>query len=416
MTTIAYLANQYPNSIETYVSDEIAAVRKEGAAVFPCSIFGPQQAAVSQLKPLEAETLYLSHIDVALLLRALIICIAQFDELWDFWKSAFSDSSEPTIRKLKAILHTFLGVYFAALLEEKHVDHIHVHHGYVAAWVAMVAARLLNIGYSITLHGSDLLVDHPYLDIKLRNCDSCFTVSEYNRAFIVRTYPSIDRSKVLLRRLGVALPLHEHPAPAFSNGQNLFVIMSVGRLQAVKNHKFLIDGSAILKSRGVPVLCLIAGEGPERRELELRIATCGVDREVKLLGHVTREDLDTVYSMVDVVALTSTSEGIPVSLMEAMAHARIVIAPAITGVPELVLHGETGFLYQPDSLQDFVSRIEAIASTPRPDLDAVRQAAREHVRRLFDREQNLQNFVDVLLDRISPRNRVCHENPVLQQI
>ena len=120
--------------------------------------------------------------------------------------------------------------------------------------------------------------------------------------------------------------------------------------------------------------------------------------------------------MVDAVALTSTSEGIPVSLMEAMAQGRIVIAPTITGVPELVIHGETGFLYQPSSLQDFVSRIEVIARKPHPDLDAMRQAAREHVRRFFDREQNLQNFVNVLLHRISPRNRVCHENPVLQQI
>jgi len=62
------------------------------------------------------------------------------------------------------------------------------------------------------------------------------------------------------------------------------------------------------------------------------------------------------------VVLTSRSEGIPLVLMEAMARGRIVLAPAITGIPELVIAGKTGFLYEPGSLQDFVARLLFIRS------------------------------------------------------
>ena len=60
----------------------------------------------------------------------------------------------------------------------------------------------------------------------------------------------------------------------------------------------------------------------------------------------------------DLVVLTSRSEGIPLVLMEAMAHGKTVLAPAITGIPELVKDGETGFLYRAGSLEDFIAKIQ----------------------------------------------------------
>ena len=77
-----------------------------------------------------------------------------------------------------------------------------------------------------------------------------------------------------------------------------------------------------------------------------------LERDVELLGHVPHSQLANLYAQCDAVVLTSRSEGIPLVLMEAMAHARIVIAPRITGIPELVRDGDTGFLYAPQSAED----------------------------------------------------------------
>ena len=120
--------------------------------------------------------------------------------------------------------------------------------------------------------------------------------------------------------------------------------------------------------------------------------------------------------MCDVVVLTSRSEGIPLVLMEAMAHGKTVLAPAITGIPELVKHGETGFLYHPGSLGDFVTKIQLIRASP-PALPRLRHAARQHVLEHFDREKNLAALADLFVSRITRNVRSqLHENPLLQQI
>ncbi len=161
---------------------------------------------------------------------------------------------------------------------------------------------------------------------------------------------------------------------------------------------------------------LIAGEGPQRPWLEHLIRNLGLEAQVKLLGHLCRQELDACYRLCDLVILTSRSEGIPLVLMEAMAHGKTVLAPAITGIPELVKHGETGFLYQAGSLEDFLAQIEFIRNSPSA-LPRVRRAARQHVLEHFDREKNLAALADLMVFRITRKVRQDpNENPVLQQI
>ena len=78
------------------------------------------------------------------------------------------------------------------------------------------------------------------------------------------------------------------------------------------------------------------------------------------MGHISGRDFQAITGYADLVVMTSKSEGIPVVLMEAMAHEKLVLAPAITGIPELVEHLRTGFLYHPGSIPDFVSALRWI--------------------------------------------------------
>jgi glycosyltransferase involved in cell wall biosynthesis len=277
----------------------------------------------------------------------------------------------------------------------------------------MTAARVLGISFSLTLHGSDLLLDGAYLDTKLRNCAFCLTISEFNRRHILAHFPWMPSDRVLLHRMGVTIPV---TAISPTSKSEPFTLLSVGRLHAVKNHSFLIQGCFFLKEYGVPLRCLIAGEGPERRRLELLIHALGVEDNVHLLGHVPHDQLSQYYEQADLVVLTSQSEGIPLTLMEAMAQGRLVLAPAITGIPELVKQNETGFLYRKGALEEFVWRVHQIYRTL-PAYDAVRRSARDHVRDLFDLEVNLQALSDLFEQRIvNGVSEDVYEDPVLQQI
>jgi glycosyltransferase involved in cell wall biosynthesis len=174
---------------------------------------------------------------------------------------------------------------------------------------------------------------------------------------------------------------------------------------------------------------LIAGEGAERQRLEVLIRQNRLQNRVMLLGHVARDQMESLYRRADLVVLTSRSEGIPLVLMEAMVRGRIVVAPAITGIPEIVISEKTGFLYTPGSIKDFVRMILVIKELMRVEqryavgrLDWIRHAARVQVLHNFSHSKNLSHFCDCFLHLVANRHfatenwRPPHEDLILQQI
>ena len=417
MPTVAYLANQFPSPVEPYVSEEIDELRRRGIEVVPCS--ARCFAEVEQepgLRPRAAETLYLQPLSFALVRRAVWLCLKEVTLLADLVIRVVAQGNEPPCQRARALLHTVLGACYAVRLRGRRVEHIHVHHGYFGSWIAMVAARLLRIDYSVTLHGSDLLLRASYLDMKLKHCKFCVTVSEFNRRFILEHYPGIDVRKIMVRRMGVNSSSSDEPHLRSGPEPQRLTMLAVGRLHPVKDHAFLLHACYELKARGTDYLCLIAGEGPQRPWLEHLIRNLGLEAQVRLLGHISREDLAACYGLSDLVVLTSRSEGIPLVLMEAMAQGKTVLAPAITGIPELVKDGVTGFLYRAGSLEDFIGKIELIRNS-QSALPQLRRAARRHVQEHFDRAKNLAAVVDLIVSCITrnEREEPC-ANSVLQQI
>lgn len=433
MLTVAILANQFPSPVEPYVGEEIAALRQRGISVVAGSVRKPTTAEEKVLTAkCPVDLVVLRRPGITVLIRAFFLCLRRRKRISSLLGRVVFRGHESPLQRMKALAHTWLGACYAVLLEQRRASHIHVHHGFLGSWIAMTAARLLNIGFSITLHGSDLLLHGTYLDVKLKHCMFCFTVSEYNRRYILGHYPAVDAQKVMVWRMGAEVN-SERRDWLPENRTTLdakFTLLAVGRLHPVKDHVFLVRACSKLRTHGFDFECFIAGDGPERRRLESLIRRCGLEGRVTLLGHVPREPMDSLYDRADVVVLTSRSEGIPLTLMEAMVRGKIVLAPAITGIPELVIPGKTGFLYAPGSLDDFVVRLLLIRSLIRTSdrfesplglvarqLDWVRHAARVHVRHNFNRKNNLESFCDFLIQRITPQTEsLPHENSVLQQI
>ncbi len=434
MLTIAYLANQFPSPVEPYVGEEIAELRQRGIRVVAGSVRKAPERGESVSGPVCTPEISLLPVGTVVLLKAAWLALRRWNRISGLMVRVILQGREGPLARMKALLHTYLGACYAVMLAGQRVDHIHAHHGYFGSWIAMTAARLLNCGCSLTLHGSDLLLHAAYLDVKLENCSFCLTVSDYNRRYILEHYPKIDGYKILVSRLGVELP--QAPAVASSGyGKQGLSLLAVGRLVAVKDHAFLIRACAQLQARGVQFECSIAGDGPKRGKLESLIRKFGLERRVTLLGHVARECMDSLYDRADVVVLTSRSEGIPLVLMEAMARGKLVLAPAITGIPELVIAGKTGFLYQPGSMGDFLAElllIHSLLAASRPSdqnyspaaarkLIWVRHAAEVQVRHNYDHKKSLKVFAELFVERIIQQNipqieSNVNEDFVLQQI
>lgn len=425
MITVAYLANQFPADVEPYVSAEIDELRRRGANVIAGSA---RAVGITQLKSKKEssarEILSLRPLRIGILLRALVLVLRRWQCISGLLVRVLFRGNELLRQRFKALSHTALGAYYAALLEQKKVNHIHVHHGYFAAWVAMVTARLLGIGYSLTLHGSDLLLGAAYLDTKLQNCSFCITISDYNRNYLLEQFPHIDSRKILVCRLGVNVPDSTCPRPTPKPG-NPLTMVAVGRLHPVKDHAFLLRACSCLRDQKIDFRCLIAGEGPERARLESVIRENQLQQKIRLLGHVNPLELDALYQQADVVVLTSRSEGIPLVLMEAMALGKIVLAPAITGIPEIVIPGKTGFLFAPGDIDNFVAKIVFLHRVMQlqtdsviSQLDWVRHAARVQVLHNFSRKENVARFADGFLQRIASHRglQTCSIQPPLKRM
>jgi len=148
-----------------------------------------------------------------------------------------------------------------------------------------------------------------------------------------------------------------------------WVIGTVGRMAAVKNHPLLIRAVAPLL--GPQVRLVIAGDGPEAESTAALVDELGIGRFVKLLGE-TRDVPDMLRGL-DLFALSSHVEGLPLVLAEAMATALPVVATSVGGVPKVVVDGETGHLVPPGDEQAMRA---AVAGLER-DRDRARRYGRQ---------------------------------------
>jgi glycosyltransferase involved in cell wall biosynthesis len=206
---------------------------------------------------------------------------------------------------------------------------------------------------------------------------------------------SFDIQKRFIQELG----FREEQVSVIHNGIELpelrsfkrsgpMVVGSAGRLFAVKDFPLMIAAARIAVNRKAGLRFEIAGEGPERAHLEELIAACGVGDHFALLGHVA--DMQRFYSGLDVYMNTSIHEGIPMSILEAMAHGVPVIAPHVGGIVEIIDDGVDGFLVSGRKPQDFAERCIRLQ-----DLELRKrmgQAARDKVKRLFSAEQMAHQY------------------------
>ncbi len=249
MRKIAYLANQFPSAVEPYVSEEIAELQRRGISVIAGSVRTAVGASANA--PTSEQVFSLQPVRVLTLLRALALMARGWQTMKKVFSRVLWHGQESPQRRLKALLHTWLGAYYAVLIRKQRVNHIHVHHGYFGAWIGMVAARLLGISYSLTLHGSDLLINESYLDEKIKNCSFCITVSAYNREYIISRFPKIDPGKVIVARLGVEFPEYAGDWRRRGSARPIFSLITVGRLHPVKDHAFLVRACARLRDDGI---------------------------------------------------------------------------------------------------------------------------------------------------------------------
>lgn len=175
--------------------------------------------------------------------------------------------------------------------------------------------------------------------------------------------------------------------------ENAYVLLQVARLKEQKNQRFLLNEfSSIVKKYPDTYLCIV-GEGKERSDLEQHIQRLGISQNVRLYG--TRQDVDVFYACADVFVLTSTREGFPNVIIEALSFGLPVISTLVSGVDEIFEHKEIGYIIN-GKTGSLVETVEKVKNWSPEKKDQIRVQAQE-VATVFSIERNVCAYEDLFI-------------------
>jgi glycosyltransferase involved in cell wall biosynthesis len=403
---VAYVVSRFPAVTETFVLEEIRDLRARGVQVDVFPLFGAHGGELhAAWKGIAPHTHYHGTFSWELV-------AAQAHWLRRrprAYLRAWWDALRATAPSRKLLVRAPVVIAKAALVarrvEALGVSHVHAHFATHPALAAWVVRALAGTGYSFTAHAHDIQVDTAMLREKVRDARFVVTISDFNRALIERHCGPASAAKIHVVRCGVDLGTFE-PRPHRAPEVPTFVC--VASLRPYKGHDVLLDACRLLRDRGVGVRVLLVGDGELRRRLAARIATEGLRDVVDLLGAQPHEAIPGILAGATAMVLPSVRardgqmEGIPVALMEGMAAGVPVVATRLSGIPELVVDGETGLLVperDPAALAAAMERLGGDAALGARLASAGRRAVQER----FDRTRNVVALEALLLGLERPR-------------
>lgn len=140
------------------------------------------------------------------------------------------------------------------------------------------------------------------------------------------------------------------------------ILGMVGRLADEKQHSLLFDSLSLLKKEGVDFLALIIGDGPQKDALEALIEKLNLKDRVRFLGE--RKDVPSLLEIIDVFVFSSAGEAFSLTLLEAMAKAKPIVAFDVEGINEAVVSNQTGFLVPFGDTEEFAKKINLLLDSP----------------------------------------------------
>jgi colanic acid/amylovoran biosynthesis glycosyltransferase len=359
---IAYIMSRFPKLTETFVLDDVIQQQGLGSEVL--------------VYPLLREPGQLTHPEVTRVLpKVRFTPFVSHDILSANWKFLCSSPAK-YCKAITAVLwgtlpsrNFFVGalgilpksVFFAQQMRLQGVEHVHAHFATHPALSAFVIHRLTGIPFSFTAHGSDLHVDQTMLDKKLAEAKFAVTVSSYNKESMVAKCGEFARRKIHVLHCGVDTDFF---CPCSRPENRMLRLICVASFGEVKGHKYLVEACRLLRDRGLEFCCELVGEGELRTRIQDQVAKAGLSEHFIFHGAVRRPEVREFLQQCDVIVLASVPtangkrEGIPVCLMEGMACGLPAISTRLSGIPELVRHGECGLLVQP---ADAAALADAIA-------------------------------------------------------
>ena len=377
---IAYFINQYPKVSHSFIRREILALERNGFEVQRIALRGWDGELVDDEDLRErGRTRYVLQEG----LRGLLLPVFQVlrEQPRRFFSALLlalrmgrrADRSWPY-----HLVYLAEACRLLPWLREFGATHVHAHFGTNSAEVVMLAQALGGPAYSFTVHGPEEF-DKPqfiHLGEKVRRAAFVVAISSYGRSQLFRWVEHAHWSKVKVVHCGLEPAFHDVPPVAMPVVPRL---VCVGRLCEQKGQLLLMQAAGLLAEQGHEFEIVLAGDGEMRAEIKALVERYGLQARVRITGWISSEQVRAEILAARALVLPSFAEGLPVVIMEAMALRRPVLTTYVAGIPELVCHGENGWLFPAGSVEELAVALADCLGQPAEVLERMGEAAYQRV-------------------------------------
>lgn len=398
---VAYVMTHHPRVAMTFIAGELAEIQRLGGRITPIAMNSPaaEDVATPEGAAARAETLYLKEQGIARLAITWAAVTARHPvAMARLVRTAVASARLDPKLIIRRLVHLVYAATAVRRCRARGVRHLHAHFGQSPSTIAWFTAEIGNMGrgprwtWSFTIHGFQDFVDETIarLDLKAASATFVVCISDFTRSQLCRiTDPRLwDRFHVV--RCGIDLEAFAPRAPRPM--REVPRVLVVARLSAEKGHPVLLEAARILRERGTRIEVEIVGSGPYEPEIREQAVRSGIADDVHFLGELQPAEVAVRLADADVFCLPSFNEGLPVSIMEAMAVGVPVVSTCISGIPELAVHHETALTVpaaNATALADALALLVRDPSGSAPMRDDLVRAARSAVERDHDVHTNV---------------------------
>ena len=297
------------------------------------------------------------------------------------------------------------GVALAPVLRRERPDVVHAHNpvGGAAAAVARLLAFRPDIAIITTYHGVEPHRLELATRVLMQTSDLVVGVGPTASRALQEIGLPLDRSRTVYNAFSLRSTRdREEVRLEFGIHSDSELVVTVGRYSAEKNQLLLLRALAILAPERPSLRALIVGVGTLEEDLRRATVTLGIDDRVQVTG--PRADAHDIIGAADVFALSSTSEGLPLVVLEAMASGVPVVSTAVGGVGDAVIDGETGLLVPSGDAEALASAISQLLGDE--ELRArLATAARSWTERTCAEATMVERYLDLYVEAVSRRRR-----------
>lgn len=314
------------------------------------------------------------------------VTICCLDRLGDLAKEAENRGIKVLFVKRKPGIDFSLPFRLRRVFKDEKIDIVHTHN-HAPMLYGTLGARLAGIRAIFnTIHGREKKIKNKAIWSMVWKMNSrIITISQDAKKELVK-HSGINPEKIGVIYNGIDISRFK------KSGVDNNIIGTVSRLSLEKDNFTMLEAFKIITSRFDNVSLVIAGDGPLRESLKSKVESLKLEDKVQFLGF--RNDIPEILSGFDVFALSSLTEGISISLLEAMASGKPVVATNVGGNPEVVVNGETGLLVPPKDPAKMAEAIIKILSD-KEMAKRMAEAGRKRAEEKFSLERMVKEYQEL---------------------